>query len=172
MDSELVDRICEQFELGAPTSSRTIGGTRTRSVVLETTTGRWIIRERHPAYSKDERIRFDHQAAEFLRDHGVPVPLPKRSHEGIRLWRESGSVWEVHPFFIGQPLAEGDPPSKSKPSRSLSPSFTKLAGVFRCGTKNWERAERPTPDSSTARRNRSKKNVPIAPKSWTVIENG
>jgi Ser/Thr protein kinase RdoA (MazF antagonist) len=109
MEPGLVDRICELFELGTPTAVRATGGTRTRSIELETTTGKWMVRERHAAYSAEERIRFDHQAAEFLNERGVSVPLPKRSRDGIRHWKHSGSVWEVHPFFVGQPLAEGDP---------------------------------------------------------------
>jgi Ser/Thr protein kinase RdoA (MazF antagonist) len=120
MDPGLVDRICEQFELGTPAGVRVVSGTHTRSVELETTTGKWFARERHPDYCAEKRILFDHHAAQFLSTRGIPVLVPKNSREGVRHWRESGSVWEVHPFLLGQPLTEGVPEQLENLATSLA----------------------------------------------------
>lgn len=135
MDSGLVDRICKQFELGRSLRARTVSGTRTRSIELETTIGKWMVRERHPDYCAEERILFDHEAVEFLRTRGVPVPLPKHSFDGLRHWRESESVWEVLPFFVGQPLAEGN----STQIKNLAES---LALIHRAGREFPSRHEK------------------------------
>jgi Ser/Thr protein kinase RdoA (MazF antagonist) len=111
--------ICERFQLGQPTGFSPLGGTRNRNFRLTTDQGKWIVRHRFEGYCQPERVRFDHQAAEFLAEHDVPVVPPLKT-DGESLWIHRDAAWEVYRFVEGRPLRDGDRSDVGALARALS----------------------------------------------------
>lgn len=105
-NEELAMRLCAAFGLERPTHWESSGGTRNRALILDTPAGRWIARERHPAFCSEERLLFDHAAACYLAEHGVPVVAPQKSEQRRTWWDSSGSIWEMHRFVSGRSMRE------------------------------------------------------------------
>lgn len=108
MNIDQARSICRQFDIGEPASVRAAGGTRNRNYIVETDRGRWFCRSCHPAYSQEERLRFDFEAAQFLHLRGVAVPAPRSNLAGSPWQRDGDSVWQVMPFVAGHHLRDGD----------------------------------------------------------------
>ncbi|MDO8587769.1 MAG: phosphotransferase [Armatimonadota bacterium] len=101
--------ICAQFGLGNLIDVRDAGGTRNRTSVFSTDCGKWLVRRRYSGYSDPGRVTFDHEAAVFLCERGVPVVAPLRTSEGATCYLLDGEKWEVYPYVEGEPLRDGSP---------------------------------------------------------------
>jgi homoserine kinase type II len=100
--------LCAQFGLGRLRALGIAGGTRNANFLLTTDTGTWFARQRHPAYSEAERIRFDHAVERYMAERGVPVQQPRPTLAGAPWWDDNGTVWEVFPFVEGRHLRDGN----------------------------------------------------------------
>lgn len=103
-----VPAVCELFSLGSPVAVAEAGGTRNITFVVETDHGRWVVRRRHAGYCDPDRISFDHSAARFLGEQGVPVLPPVMDSDGNTVARIGDDIWEAYPFAEGRHLRDGN----------------------------------------------------------------
>ena len=107
-DEELIRSLCLTFSLESPQSWKLSGGTRNRTIVLDTSSGLWMARQRHPALCGDVRLAFDHAVVAHLAGLGVSVVAPRASEQGQTWWECEDTVWEIHPFISGRAMREND----------------------------------------------------------------
>jgi Ser/Thr protein kinase RdoA (MazF antagonist) len=108
MNTEQIQKLCDQYGLGRLSRCENAGGTRNTNCLVQTNRGDWFIRKRFSGYSSPARITFDHRAIEFLRSKDVPVAAPKKSNSGDTFWSNGDGVWEVFPALSGRHLRDGD----------------------------------------------------------------
>lgn len=106
--ADAISEICARLSIGEPTSVTAAGGTRNVSIIVETDQGKWVVRRRYEGYCDLGRIAFDHSAARFLADQGVPVLPPRVAQDGSTFSVIGGDTWEVYPFVEGRNLRDGD----------------------------------------------------------------
>jgi homoserine kinase type II len=108
MDLQQGQKLCNHFGLGTLRALHQAGGTRNTNYRVETETGRWFLRRRYSGYCEEARLRFDHEAARYLAERGVPVPQPRMSRDGGTWLRLAEAVWEVFPYVEGTHLRDGN----------------------------------------------------------------
>lgn len=111
MGDQYLDRtvreVCARFSIGEPVSVSNAGGTRNVSFIVDTDQGKWVVRRRFAGYCDPDWIEFDHSAARYLADRGVPVVPPRIAPDGSTFASIGGDTWEVHPFVTGRHLRDG-----------------------------------------------------------------
>ena len=109
LDNDIIAGLCRHYGLGAVRACRQLGGTRNRNYVLDTSSGRWFVRQRYPGYCAPARIAFDDLALTYLAEHGAAVVPPRDTLSRGKHWRDGERVWQVFPFVTGRHLREGRP---------------------------------------------------------------
>ncbi|MFH1741378.1 MAG: phosphotransferase, partial [bacterium] len=121
--------LCTAFDLGVLITIEPAGGTRNRNLVVETDRGQWFVRQRYPGYCDVQRVWFDHQAAQFLADQGVPVVAPRTARDGNSFWRDGENIWEVYPFVEGRHFHDGREEDVAALARSVA-AFHRAGRTF------------------------------------------
>ena len=109
IDNDTIAGLCRHYGLGAVQACRQLGGTRNRNYVLDTSSGRWFVRERYAGYCAPARMAFDDLALTYLAEHGARVVPPRDTLSHEKHWRDGERVWQVFPFVTGRHLCEGLP---------------------------------------------------------------
>jgi Ser/Thr protein kinase RdoA (MazF antagonist) len=99
--------ICAWFSLGQLICVDRTGGTRNTNFVFLTDRGKWLVRRRYEGYCDLGRVLFDHEAARFLSEKGVPVVPPLPGVDGNTYWQHRGALWEAYRFVEGRHLLDG-----------------------------------------------------------------
>lgn len=109
LDNDTIAGLCRQYGLGAVRACRQLGGTRNRNYVLDTSSGRWFVRQRYPGYCVPARMAFDALTLAYLAEHGAAVVPPRDTLSHEKYWRDGERVCQVFPFVTGRHLREGRP---------------------------------------------------------------
>jgi len=101
-EDEIV-RVLTHYDLGAFRACRPVGhGYVNDNWFLETTTGWYFLKRRHPSLRDPARIRAQHALMDHLRRIGFPVPVVHRTRTGNTFLQLCGEIYEVHECIPGE----------------------------------------------------------------------
>jgi len=106
MNIELVNKVLDAFQMGAPSAIDPLGGTAALKCAVQVPKGRFVVRARPAEFTDERMIRFDHESLRRLAEQGLPVPCPqKRADSTSWVCLEEG-VFEVLSWVTGDPFPE------------------------------------------------------------------
>ena len=103
MTEDEIAHVLSHYDLGAFQACRPVGhGYVNDNWFVETTTGRYFLKRRHPSLSDPARIRAQHALMAHLRRVGFPVPAVYRTQAGATFLQLRGEIYEVHECIPGE----------------------------------------------------------------------
>lgn len=122
---------CAHFGMGRALSASHAGGTRNSSWIIETPSGKYVLRRRFKGYSVKGWLEYDHAVLRHLLERGVPVAPLAAAPDGSTAWRApDGASWEACRFVPGRHLRTGDGDDLASLGAALS-AFHREGSSFR-----------------------------------------
>ena len=137
------EAIARRFSIGPIEGIATGGGTALAKVVLDTPGGRYILRQRRPAWSSRPVCAFDHGVIRCVAEAGLPTPLPVPSRNGQTWVMHQGLAYEFYPFVEGLGPFQADSRAQLESAAlSLCLFHQATAQAHIPGEKEWPREHR------------------------------
>ncbi len=108
ISAEELREVLEHFDLGPVASAREFprGSRRSAKVIVETTSGRYVLKRPAAGHDDPQRHAFAHRLLEHLRRRGIPTPSLARTHAGDRsVLRLHGHTYEIYEYAQGDRYA-------------------------------------------------------------------
>ena len=103
MTEDEIARVLSHYDLGAFQACRPVGhGYVNDNWFVETATGRYFLKRRHPNLRDPTRIRAQHALMAHLRDVGFPVPLVHPTRAGTTFLQLGEEIYEIHEHIPGE----------------------------------------------------------------------
>jgi homoserine kinase type II len=138
MDSVTQRVLAEEYNLGQVLFAERLGGTRNLNFVVQTMNGKYVARQRHPAYCEVGQMQFDHDVLEHLKKQGAAVVEAMTTRKGWRICRNGTAIWELSPYVVGNHYEEGKPENAAQLGVAL-------ATLHRAGSSFPERYKKEEP---------------------------
>jgi len=135
--------ILERFGITSVVSAKPGGGTAAPKILVTTTGGRYLVRQRRPLSSPEPIVVYDHAVIQAVADAGIPTARPCLS-TACRTWvYADGMAYEAFPFLEGlQPFEPDNLDQLRSAAITLAQFHRATAGLQPPGRKDWPREHR------------------------------
>lgn len=117
---EDVRRLLAYYDLGELQSCRRVeGGYVDENWIIDTTTGRYFLKRRHPRRRKPDLIRAQHALIQHLRSVHFPVPTIVRTRHGETFLKLQEEIFEIQHHIPGDMCDLGRPEHFTAAARTL-----------------------------------------------------
>lgn len=103
MTREEISHVLAHYDLGELRACRRVEhGYVNDNWIVETTTGQYFLKRRHPSLRKPRRIRAQHVLIRHLRSVHFPAPAIIPTRAGNTFLEHQGEIYEIHSYVAGQ----------------------------------------------------------------------